>query len=108
MEVDKITFLPVGTEVRFSKLKKIDPISISIAGFFPQDGTYWADMVDDIEDDINDDVEVYKQLIPGYMKTWNTPKKPVCYSKTIIVPGIGVFVEDSESKKLIDLTGWFC
>ena len=89
----------------------IDAVTIAMAGFVPNDGgKYWADIVEEDEG-----VEAPYELrgeatrcvasyIPMYIKYVDIATMTYAYTKTVVIPGIGVFSKNPYSGKSDNLS----
>ena len=99
----------------------IDAVTIAMAGFVPNDGgKYWADIVEEDEAALPlrstpEGVEAALPLrstpegveapyIPMYIKYVDIATMTYAYTKTVVIPGIGVFSKNPYSGKSDNLS----
>jgi|LauGreDrversion4_2_1035121.scaffolds.fasta_scaffold50622_5 hypothetical protein len=79
----------------------IDAVTIAMAGFVPNDGgKYWADIVEE-------DEGVEAAYIPMYIKYVDIATMTYSYTKTVVIPGIGVFSKNPYSGKSDNVSSLF-
>ena len=71
----------------------IDAVMIAMAGFVPNGGKYWADIVEEKESDAM-----------GYVKYVNIATMTWSYTMAVVIPGIGVFSRNPFTGKTTQLS----
>ena len=86
----------------------IDAVTSARAGFGPNDGgKYWADIVEEDEAALplrSTPEGVEAPYIPMYIKYVDIATMTYAYTKTVVIPGIGVFSKNPYSGKSDNLS----